>query len=151
MKKAIFLALLMVFALCTQLLAAQLFAGYAKLPWGSSMKSVTKAYPKGQSSKMGAQDIYKQVNPSKELRQRTFAFQDEKLVAVTVTFSPEYVKKTGAEKILEKQVKQYGEGMMDKSSAPHMVSYKWQGDGIKITFGYAPHKPEMTMMMFEKK
>jgi len=49
------------------------------------------------------------------------------------------------------QKKQYGEGVIDRSSAPHMVTYRWQGKDIRITFAYAPKRPEFTVLMYEKK
>jgi 5-formyltetrahydrofolate cyclo-ligase len=151
MKKIylMFLPLLVLFAV--SVCAAPLFDGYGKQPWGASIKSVTRAYPKGKLAKLGTQDIYKQVNPSKEIRQRTFAFAADKLVAVSVTMDPDYVTKQGIEKLLEKQKKLYGDGLVDRSGAPHMVTYRWQGQGTRITFAYAPKRPEMTVLMYEKK
>jgi hypothetical protein len=151
MKKIslMFLALLLlsVVSVC----AAPLFDGYGKQPWGASIKSVAKAYPKGKMAKLGNQEIYKQVNPSKEIKQRTFAFAEKKLVAVSVTMAPEYVSKNGIEKLLEKQKKLYGDGLIDRTGAPHMVTYRWQGQGTRVTFAYAPKRPEMTVLMYEKK
>ncbi len=151
MKKIcwLFLPICLLFALSVS--AASLFAGYGKQPWGMSMSNVTKAYPKGKVAKLGTQDIYKQLNPSKEIRQRTFAFAANKLVAVSVSMDPEYVKKNGVEKLLAKQSKLYGEGVIDRTGAPHMVTYRWQDQATRITFTYAPKRPEMTIMMYEKK
>jgi hypothetical protein len=132
-------------------LAAGLFAGYGKLAWGSGFHAVNKAYPKGEMGKLGSQDVYKQKAPSKEIRQRSFAFREGKMYAVSVTFNPDYVKKTGVEKLLAKQKKQYGEGIMDRSNAPHMMSYRWEDARTRITFAYAPKKPEMTVLMYEQK
>ena len=72
-------------------------------------------------------------------------------MAVSVTMDPSYVKKNGIEKLVAMQKKKYGEGIIDRTGAPHIVSYRWQGNGVKITFAYAPKKPEFTVMMFEKK
>ena len=151
MKKYISLFFLLTFLLAATAFAAQLFAGYGKQPWGASVKSVSKAYPKGTMAKLGAQDTYKQLNPSREIRQRTFAFAANKLVAVSVTMDPAHVKKNGIEKLLAKQKKQYGDGVIDRSGAPHMVKYLWQDQSTRITFAYAPKKPEMTVLMYEKK
>jgi hypothetical protein len=150
MKKISLIFLLLTLVCSVSVMAAPIFDGYEKQPWGASVKSVTKAYPKGKMSKLGAQDIYKQVNPSKEIKQRSFAFTANKLVAVSVTINPEYVSKNGIEKLLEKQKKLNGEGAIDRSNAPHMVSYRWQSKGTRITFAYAPKKADMTVLMYEK-
>jgi len=131
--------------------AAGIFAGYGKTPWGADIKSVTKAYPKGNMAKLGTQDTYKQLKPAKEIKQRTFAFAANKLVAVSVTMDPAYVTKTGIEKLLAQQKKLYGEGVIDRTGAPHMVTYRWQNSGTRVTFAYAPKRPEMTVLMYEKK
>lgn len=151
MRKYLPVFCLLTFLLASSVFAAQIFAGYGKQPWGADVKSVAKAYPKGTMAKLGTQDIYKQLNPSREIKQRTFAFAANKLVAVSVTLDPAYVKKSGIEKLLEKQKKQYGEGAIDRSGAPHMVKYLWQDQSTMITFAYAPKRPEMTVLMFEKK
>ena len=151
MKKCISLVFLLTFLLAATAFAAQLFAGYGKQPWGASVMSVSKAYPKGTLAKLGAQDAYKQIKPSREIKQRTFAFAADKLVAVSVTMDPAYVTKNGIEKLLAKQKKQYGDGVIDRSGAPHMVKYLWQDQSTRITFAYAPKKPEMTVLMYEKK
>lgn len=151
MKKLIYLSLLLILVATTALHAAEIFAGYGKLKWGSDVKSVVKAYPKGKMAKLGAQDIYKQVKPSKNIKQRTFAFSGNSLVAVSVTMDPYYVKKTGIEKVLAEQQKIYGEGVIDRSGAPHMMTYRWQNQATRITFAYAPKRPEMTVLMYERK
>jgi len=151
MKKYLYPLCLLTILLASAAVAAQLFAGYGKQPWGASMKSVEKAYPKGTLSKLGTQDLYKQLKPSSEIKQRSFAFTDNKLVAVSVTMDPAYVKKNGIEKLLAKQQKQYGEGEIDRSGAPHMLKYLWQDQSTRITFAYAPKRPEMTVLMYEKK
>lgn len=151
MKKYIYLLCLLTFLLASTAFAAQLFAGYGKQPWGASIKSVQKAYPKGQLAKLGTQDLYKQLKPSREIRQRSFAFTANKLVAVSVTMDPDYVKKNGIEKLLARQQKQYGDGLIDRTGAPHMVKYLWQDQSTRITFAYAPKRPEMTVLMYEKK
>jgi len=151
MKNSLFIIVSLVFLLCVEVFAAPLFAGYGKVPWGADLKTVSKSYPKGKMSKLGAQDVYKQLAPSKEIKQRSFAFAGNRLVAVSVTMNPAYVKKNGIEKLLAMQKKQYGEGVIDRSSAPHMVTYRWQGKDIRITFAYAPKRPEFTVLMYEKK
>ena len=110
-----------------------------------------KTYPKGEIAKLGNQLLYKQTSPNKEMRQRTFAFRENRLAAVSVTFNPNYVKKAGIENLLKKHKKTYGAGTLDNSSAPHMVSYRWEDATTKITFAYAPQRPDMTILMYEKK
>jgi len=151
MKKISLMFLPLLLLLAVSVCAAPLFGGYGKQPWGAGIKSVTKAYPKGKMAKLGNQDIYKQVNPSKEIKQRSFAFASNKLVAVSVTMDPGYVNKNGIEKLLGKQKKLYGDGLIDRTGAPHMVKYTWQDQGTRITFAYAPKRPEMTVLMYEKK
>ncbi|HZV82876.1 MAG TPA: hypothetical protein VFF53_11985 [Geobacteraceae bacterium] len=151
MKKRLLLLVPLVLLFCVEAFAAPIFAGYGKVPWGADVKRVTKAYPKGKMAKLGSQDVYKQVMPSKEIKQRTFAFAGNQLVAVSVTLNPAYVQKNGIEKLLAMQKKQYGEGTIDRTGAPHMVTYRWQDKGIRITFAYAPKRPEMTVLMYEKK
>ena len=151
MKKYLYPLCLLTILLASAAFAAQLFAGYGKQPWGASVKSVEKAYPKGKLSKLGTQDLYKQLNPSREIKQRSFAFTGNKLVAVSVTMDPAYVKKNGIENLLAKQQKQFGQGDIDRSGAPHMVKYLWQDQSTRITFAYAPKRPEMTVLMYEKK
>lgn len=151
MKKYMSLICLLTFLHASTALAGQLFAGYGKQPWGTDVHTITKAYPKGKMAKLGAQDIYKQLKPSSEIKQRTFAFAENKLVAVSVTMAPSYVTKSGIEKLLEKQKKLYGDGVIDRTGAPHMVTYRWQDQSTRITFAYAPQKPEMTVLMYEKK
>jgi len=151
MKKYLVLLCLLTLLLASAAFAAQIFAGYGKLSWGARMASVKKAYPKGTLSKLGSQDRYQQLKPSREIKQRSFAFTAGKLVAVSVTMNPSYVEKTGVEKLLEKQKKLYGDGLIDRSGAPHMVTYRWQDQATRVTFAYAPKRPEMTVLMYEKK
>jgi len=151
MKKLSLLLLAIILLSGTALFAAEIFGGYGKLPWDADIKRVTRAYPKGNMAKLGTQDVYKQLKPSKDIKQRTFAFAANKLVAVSVTMDPAYVSKAGIEKLLAKQKKIYGEGVIDRSGAPHMVTYRWQDKGSRITFAYAPKRPEMTVLMYEKK
>lgn len=151
MKMRLFLLVTFVLLLFGEAVAAPIFAGYGKVPWGADVKKVTKAYPKGKMSKLGPQDVYRQVKPSKDIKQRSFAFVNNQLVAVSVTLNPDYVKKNGIEKLVGQQKKLYGEGVIDRTSAPHMVTYRWQDKGIRITFAYAPKRPEMTVLMYENK
>jgi hypothetical protein len=151
MKKLSCIVLAIILLVASTGYAGALFSGYEKLPWGSSVKNVSKAFPKGKMGKLGSQTTYKQTKPSADIKQRTFAFSANGLVAVSVTLSPEYVKKNGIEKVLARYKKQYGEGVIDRTGAPHMVTYRWQGKDIRITFAYAPKRPEMSVLMYEKK
>lgn len=151
MKKLALILSLLALILASSVFAAGIFPGYGKTPWGADIKSVKKAYPKGKLSKMAHQEVYKQVKPSADVKQRSFAFTGNRLVAVSVTMDPAYVTKNGIEKLLEKQKKLYGEGLIDRSGAPHMLTYRWQDQVTRITFAYAPQKPEMTVLMYEKK
>lgn len=150
-KPALLLVIALVFGTLTTALAAGLFAGYAGNKWGTDMHAIVKSYPKGELAQLGGQVLYKQNSPNKEMRQRTFAFRENRLTAVTVTFRPDYVKKAGIENLLKKHKKAYGAGKLDNSGAPHMVSYRWEDASTKITFAYAPKRPEMTILMYEKK
>lgn len=150
MKKLILLPVLLL-CLSVAASAAGIFPGYGKQSWGVGVNSVKKAYPKGKVAKLGAQDVYKQLKPSADIKQRSFAFVDNKLVAVSVTMDPTYVTKSGIEKILDSQKKIYGEGVIDRTGAPHMVTYRWQDNATRVTFAYAPKRPEMTVLMYEKK
>ena len=151
MKKLSTILLTIILFTAVSAFAATIFSGYGKLPWGADIKSVSRAYPKGKMAKLGAQDTYKQLKPTKDIKQRTFAFAANKLVAVSVTMDPAYVSKNGIEKLLAKQQKLYGEGVIDRTGAPHMLTYRWQDKATRITFAYAPKRPEMTVMMYEKK
>lgn len=148
-KHTIFLTLLTLI-LAVSAFAAGIFPGYGKTPWGAEIQAVKKSYPKGTISKMAHQEVYKQLKPSKDVKQRSFAFTNNKLVAVSVTMDPAYVTKTGIEKLLAAQKKLYGEGVVDRSGAPHMLTYRWFDKTTRITFAYAPQKPEMTVLMYEK-
>jgi hypothetical protein len=131
--------------------AAGLFSGYAGMPWDADVTKVTKVYRKGSLGTLYDQVIYKQLQPNKDIRQRSFAFKDNKLFAVTVSFAPEFVNKIGLEHLLALHQKAYGTGQMDRRNAPHLISYIWENEATKITFAYAPRKPEYTVLMYQKK
>ena len=145
------LTIVLVLCMLSSAMAAGLFAGYAGTKWGSDMHAIMKSYPKGEMGQLGSQLLYKQKSPNKEMKQRTFAFRENRLAAVTVTFNSDYVKKTGIENLLKKHKKAYGTGTLDNSSAPHMVTYLWEDASTKIKFAYAPKRPDMTILMYEKK
>ncbi|KAF0219499.1 MAG: hypothetical protein FD174_1959 [Geobacteraceae bacterium] len=153
MKKSfaisIILATLLVSA--TAAFPAGLFAGYAGMKWGTDLHKVMNKYRNGNLGKLGDQVIYKQVKPNREMSQRTFGFKESGLNAVSVTFNAAYVKKTGIENLLAKHKKSYGEGVMDRSAAPHMITYVWEDGNSRITFAYSPRRPEMTVLMYQQK
>lgn len=126
-------------------------AGYAGIPWGTDYHQIIRTFPNGSLGKIGEQIVYKQLKPNQEIRQRTFAFVDNRLVAVTVSFDGNYVKKTGLEKLLAAHRRAYGKDTIDRSNAPHLVSSIWESEVTRITFAYAPKRPDMTIVMFQKK
>ena len=126
-------------------------SGYEKLGWNAEFAQVVKRYPRGQMAKLGEEVIYKQIRPSKEIARRSFGFRNGKLHAVAVTLEKRYVERRGIERILSEQIKFFGEGNMDRSKAPHMINYIWEGADTRIIFAYAPKRPDMTVIMFEQK
>lgn len=130
---------------------AKIPSGYAGIPWGADYHQVMRAFPNGSLGKIGDQIVYKQTKPNREMRQRTFAFSENRLVAVSVSFDGAYVKKIGLEKLLDAHRKSYGKGTIDRSNAPHLVSSIWESDTTRITLAYAPKRPEMTVVIFQKK
>lgn len=131
--------------------AANLFAGYAGIPWGADAHKIMKEFPKGEMGTMGEMIVYRQLNPNKRIRQRMFGFENGKLKAVSVSFSGNYVKKTGLEKLLAEHRKSYGPGAMDNSKAPHIVSCVWEDSKTRISFTYAPKRPEMSVVNYTQK
>lgn len=146
---ALFLALFLISA--TVAGAAPLPGGYAGLPWGADVHTVMKKFPKGEMGTMGEMVVYRQLNPNKQIRQRMFGFDKGKLKAVSVSFASAYVTKSGLEKLLAQHRKSYGEGAMDNSKAPHIVSYVWEDAKSRIIFTYAPKRPEMTVVNYTQK
>ena len=130
---------------------AELFPGYAGSPWETDIAAIIKAYPKGTLGKLNNQIIYKQAQPNRELRQRSFAFRENKLVAVTLSFSPEFVSKTGIEHLLAIHQKNFGPAQVDRTNAPHLLAYIWDNGKTKVTFAYMPGKLEYTVLMFQQK
>jgi hypothetical protein len=126
-------------------------SGYENLTWNADFAMVVKRYPRGQSVRMGEEVIYKQLRPDGSILRRNFAFREGKLHAVSITFDKRYVEKKGIENILEERIKQFGEGSMDRSLAPYMLNYIWEGNGSRITLAYAPTRPDMTVIMYERK
>ena len=133
-------------------IAAEIFNGYAGTPWGTDMAAVMKAFPKGQTAQAhGGGTMYRQDRPNDNIALRMFNFKDNKLSGVSIKFSEEYVQKAGIDNILAQHKKSYGEGKIDRSQAPHMITYIWEGPKTKISFAYAPKRLDMTVMLFEAK
>lgn len=131
--------------------AATIPTGYEKLGWAADVAQVSKLYPRGQMVKLGNEVIYKQQKPTRVLARRNFAFNNGKLHAVSCTFEKKYVETKGIVQLLGEQKKNFGEGRVDRSQAPHMITYTWEGTDTRITFAYAPKRPDMTMIMYELK
>lgn len=131
--------------------AATLFDGYAGMKWGTDMHTVIRNYPKLKMGKTDNDTLFTQENPNKEVALRTFTFRDNKLVAVSVKFNPQYINKTGWEKLLKIHQKSYGEGTIDRSGAPHMISCVWDTPQTKIIYLYAPKRPDMTGFLYQFK
>jgi len=129
--------------------AGTITAGDEKVGWNTSFESVQIKYPKGNISTLADATIYRQYKPVKKILRRNFAFKKGLLHAVSVTFEEKYVVKYGIEKLFQDFVKVYGDGVMDSSRAPHMISYVWQDNGTRISFSYAPKRPDMTVVIFE--
>lgn len=130
---------------------AEVPAGYEKLRWGTEFAKVVKQYPKGSVTKMHEDVIYRQQSPSKTIARRLFGFRGGKLYTVSITYDKGYVQKTGIEKLLAEQKKRFGEARVDSSQAPHMVNCVWEGKETRVTFAYAPKRPDMTVIMFDQK
>jgi hypothetical protein len=150
--KRIFLLVLTVIAIAsTSPAMAGLFAGYAGHPWGSDLHVIMKEFPGGTIGSSGTMVIYRQMQPTERIKQRMFGFMNNKLSAVSVTFEGNYVKKKGVDAVLAEHKIYYGEGKMDKSKAPHTVSYVWENVSTRINFTYAPNHPEMCVVNYSAK
>jgi hypothetical protein len=137
----------------SNIFAAEIFNGYAGIRWGSDLQAVMKSYPKGQTGAGhgGGGTIYRQDNPNSTIAMRVFSFKDNKLTGVTVKFSEEYVQSNGIDNLIAQHKKAYGDGKIDRSKAPHMITYVWEGSKTRISFAYAPKRLDMTVMLFEQK
>ncbi len=125
--------------------------GYAGLKWGNDIQAVKKQYKGGTESKLHDEIIYKQTSPNKEIATRLFLFKDNKLTAVSVKFDAEYVMRIGIDSLLAQHKKSYGEGTLDKSKGPHATTFIWEGRTTKITYAYAPKRPDMCVILFQQK
>ena len=151
MKKLVvyFLAAIMLFS-ATVAYTANLPEGYADTKWGTHFHKVMENYPKGQIGEYNNEIIYTQENPEETIATRIFAFKEGKLDSVAVTFSADYVGKTGLENLRQRYIKQYGKGKSTGNSS-HMSSYVWEGKHTRVTFIYVPNRLDMTVMHYEKK
>lgn len=135
----------------TTISAATIPSGYEKLDWNTGFSEVKNIYRHGQMAKLGEEVIYKQNKPTHEVARRNFGFRNGRLHTVSITFNKGFIEKKGIEQLLIEQKKKFGEGVMDRSQAPHMINYVWEGGDTKITFAYAPKRPDMTVIIFEQK
>jgi len=124
--------------------------GYEKVLWDSAVESVISKYPRGQLGKLAEEVVYRQYKPSPTIARRNFAFSKNKLHTVTVVYEKRYIEKYGIEKLLGDYSKRYGDGLMDAAQAPHMISCSWQSDNTRILLSYAPKRPDMTVIIYEK-
>jgi hypothetical protein len=131
--------------------AAGIPEGYAGLKWGTEAQAVMKQYKGGETSKIHDEVLYKQTSPNKEIATRVFMFKDNKLTAVSVKFDAEYVMKIGIDSLLAQHKQAYGEGTLDKSKGPHMTTFIWDGRSTRITYAYAPKRPDMCVILFQQK
>ena len=144
-------AIVLVLLSLTPALAAGVPDGYAGLKWGTDMQTVMKQYKGGTTDKVHDEVLYRQLGPNKEIATRIFMFKDNKLNAVSVKFDAEYVMKIGIDSLLAQHKKTYGEGTLDKSKGPHMTTFIWDGHGTRITYAYAPKRPDMCVILFQQK
>jgi len=144
--------LFLVFALSATVIAANVPAGYEKIPWGTELGTIVKKFPKGLISKTGDSDlIYRQKNPTVYLSQRLFGFKNGKLNVVSTTFRKSYVQKKGVENILSDKIKLFGECAMDTTQAPYMLNCIWENEDTRITLAYVPKRPDMTILIYDQK
>lgn len=131
--------------------SANLFAGYGGLRWGTDIHTVLKAFRNGTLGKIGGQMVYTQRDPDRTARQRTFGFGSSGLEAVSITFRSSYVHQVGIEAIVRQLMKNLGEGRLDRSSAPHLLSYFWEDPFTRITLTFSGTSPDMTVLLFQQK
>lgn len=131
--------------------AERFFTGYDGLKWGSDIHTVMKVFRNGTLGRIGGQIVYTQMNPDKTVRQRTFGFSSNGLEAVSITFRASYVKRVGIDNILGELINNFGEGKLDRSSAPHLFSYFWEDPASRITLAYSGTSPDMAVLLFQHK
>ena len=131
---------------------AKIFDGYAGIAWGTDFHKIVETYPKGEMSDYNKEMVYIQDNPDETIATRIFAFKDGKLSSVAVTFTADYVKKTGLDNLKQSYINQYGQGKLKgKGSKAHMISYVWEGKKTRVSLIYVPDRPEMTVLQYEQK
>jgi len=132
--------------------AAAIFNGYEQTEWGTQFHQIMETYPKGQFQDYQKEFIYTQEKPDPSIGARIFGFKDGRLTSVSVTFSPEYVKKVGADKIKESLASRYGKGKASGGGkGSHAASYVWENKRTRITFMTVPQRFDMTVVQYEKK
>ena len=140
--------------LCLTALAAyaeRIPDGYRETPWGTDLRKVMAEYPGGNLGRHNNDYVYRQFNPNQEIFIRTFRFRDDKLMGVSIKFNPDYVKRRGTGRILSTYRKMFGEGAYERAPSPHVITYTWEDAENRISFGYTPKRPDMTIMIFEQK
>ena len=131
--------------------ASSVPSGYERILWNSGIEKVAHKYPRGQTGKLGQEVFYRQLKPNVTIARRNFAFKNDRLHTVSVAYDRRYVEKKGIERLLAGQKKVFGEGVMDISQAPHMISCRWENRDTTVTFSYAPKRPDMTVIVYEMK
>ncbi len=139
--------------LCLTALAAyadRIPDGYRETPWGTDLRKVMADYPSGNLGRFQNDYVYRQFNPNWEIFIRTFSFKGDKLVGVSIRFNPDYVKRRGTSRILATYRKMFGEGAYERAPSPHVITYTWESGATRISFGYVPKRPDMTIMIFQQ-
>lgn len=124
-------------------------SGYERVTWGASINDVAKHYPRGQKGQLGGELFYRQFKPSTAIARRNFAFKDNRLHVVSVSYDRRYIEKHGLERLLAEQCKLHGKGRLDTVMAPQMVSWVWEHADTKVTLSYVPKRPDITVMLYE--
>ena len=150
-SRAVTIAVAILLLTASAAFSADLFAGYGGLRWGTDIHTVLKTFRNGTLGKIGGQMVYTQRNPDSTARQRTFGFSNSGLEAVSITFRTSYVQQVGIETIVRQLMKNFGEGHLNRSSAPHLISYYWEDHFTRITLTFSGTSPDMTVLLFQQK
>ena len=150
-SRAVTIAVAALLLTASAVFSANLFAGYGGLRWGTDIHTVLKTFRNGTLGKIGGQMVYTQRDPDRTARQRTFGFSSSGLEAVSITFRASYVQQVGIETILRQLMKNFGEGHLNRSSAPHLISYFWEDPFTRITLTFSGTSPDMTVLLFQQK
>jgi len=124
-------------------------SGYERVSWGTNIDAVAKHYPRGQKGRLGDELFYRQFKPSNAIARRNFAFKDNRLHVVSVSYDRRYIERCGLERLLFEQRKLHGAGRLDTTMAPQMVSWVWVHADTKVTLSYVPKRPDITVMLYE--